>query len=86
MPPRPPSDGGRGDASEERGSAFLARLSPPMQNASRVCLLCWRAFRDAQCRLVLQKWQCLLLLKSVLDSLKAEATLSEECPGINGMI
>jgi len=63
-PSRPPSDGGGGDASEERGSAFLARLSPPMQNAFRVCLLCWRAFRDAQCRLVLQKWQCLFLLKS----------------------
>ena len=43
-----PRSGGR--CVEERGYSFLRRLSPPTQNRSLVCILCWRLMHTATVR------------------------------------
>jgi len=35
---------------EERGYSFLRRLSPPTQNGSLICILCWRLMHTATVR------------------------------------
>ena len=42
---------------EERGYSFLRRLSPPTQNGSLICILCWRLMHTATVRF--ERYFCL---------------------------
>ena len=48
LPRRGRCSGGR--CVEERGYSFLRRLSPPTQNGSLICILCWRLMHTATVR------------------------------------
>jgi hypothetical protein len=84
----PPDGGGRkrkeeeNFASTERGNAVLRCGGMRMQNASVVCMSCWRVFFNAKALCVLHFYICMLLLESVSLKPPLSYPLTTRCIGV----